>query len=68
MAVTVHILAWIGVPVSTSQAIVGALIGMGMLRGAHVLDFRVLRNIAAGWVLTPMIALILSAAAFAIFA
>lgn len=67
MAVTVHIFAWIGVPVSTSQAIVGALIGMGAIRGVQVLHGRVLRNIAFGWLLTPTIALVLSAAGFAIF-
>ncbi len=66
MAITVHIFAWVGVPVSTSQAIVGALIGMGAIRGVQVLHFRVLRNIAVGWMLTPAIALILSAAGFAI--
>ena len=31
MAVTVHIFAMIGVPVSTSQAIVGAIVGIGQL-------------------------------------
>ncbi|MBS3820385.1 MAG: anion permease [Phycisphaerae bacterium] len=68
MAVTVHVFAWVGVPVSTSQAIVGALVGMGFIRGAQVLHLRVLRNIAAGWVLTPAVALVLSAAAHAIVA
>jgi PiT family inorganic phosphate transporter len=68
MALTVHSFAWVGVPVSTSQAIVGALIGMGAIRGVQVLHFRVLRNIAVGWMLTPAIALILSAAGFAILA
>ena len=67
MAVTVHIFAMIGVPVSTSQGIIGAIIGIGLFRGVHVLKFRVLRNIAFGWMLTPAISLILAAAGFAIF-
>ena len=67
MAVTVHVFAIIGVPVSTSQAIVGTLLGIGALRGAGGLNFRVLRNIAAGWILTPLVSLLLSAAGYAVF-
>lgn len=67
MSVTVHVFAMIGAPVSTSQGIVGAIIGIGLLRGVHVLHFEVLRNIAIGWVLTPVVSLILAAAGFAIF-
>lgn len=67
MAVTVHVFAMIGVPVSTSQGIIGAIIGIGLFRGAHVLKFRVLRNIAFGWIMTPAISLVLAAAGFAIF-
>ena len=67
MSVTVHIFAIIGVPVSTSQGIVGAIIGVGLMRGIHTVNIRILRNIGAGWLLTPAIALLLSAAAYAIF-
>ena len=67
MAVTVHIFAVIGVPVSTSQAIIGSIIGIGTIRGAHSIKFRTLRNIAFGWLLTPVIALILSSSGYAIF-
>lgn len=67
MSVTVHIFAIIGVPVSTSQAIVGSIMGIGLLRGVHAIRFNVLRNIVAGWILTPVISLILSAAGYAIF-
>jgi PiT family inorganic phosphate transporter len=67
MAVTVHIFAIIGVPVSTSQAIVGAIIGVGLMRGIHSIKFRMLRNIALGWFLTPAISLILTAAGYAVF-
>jgi inorganic phosphate transporter, PiT family len=44
------------VPVSSSQAVVGAIIGIGLVRGAGELRFRVLGNIAAGWVATPILA------------
>ncbi len=67
MAITVNIFAVIGVPVSTSQAIIGAILGIGMLRGAYAIDFANLRKMAFGWLMTPIISLILSAAAYAIF-
>ena len=67
MALTTHIFAIIGVPVSTSQAIVGAIIGIGIIHGANTVKFRMLRNIGVGWILTPVISLILSAAGYAIF-
>jgi PiT family inorganic phosphate transporter len=68
MSLTTHIFAIIGVPVSTSQAIVGAIIGIGMIHGANTVKFRMLRNIGVGWILTPVISLILSAAGYAVFA
>ncbi len=67
MAITVHIFAVVGVPVSTSQGIVGAIIGVGIIRGVHTIQYRMLRNIGVGWFLTPTISLILSAAGYAIF-
>ena len=67
MSITVHVFAFIGVPVSTSQAIVGAIIGIGVMRGVHAIRFKVLRNIACGWLFTPIVALILAAAGYAVF-
>lgn len=68
MATTTHLFAFIGVPVSTSQAIVGAVVGSGAIYGRHTIQFYMLRNIAMGWFLTPLVSLILSAAGYAIFA
>lgn len=67
MAVTVHIFAVIGVPVSTSQAIIGSIMGIGLIRGIQSIKFKTLRNIGFGWFLTPLIALILSSSGYAIF-
>lgn len=53
-SVTVHIYAMIGVPVSTSQAIVGAVLAIGFIKGVHTVNFSVLKRIALGWVLTPL--------------
>lgn len=48
------------VPVSQSQAVVGAIIGIGLLKGGRNLNGRLLATIAGGWVLTPLAAMILS--------
>ncbi len=47
------------IPVSSSQAVVGAVLGLGLLRGlkgAHQVRWRVILNITSGWVSTPIIA------------
>ncbi len=44
------------VPVSSSQAIVGAVIGVGMLKGGRAIRWRTVFNIAGSWVLTPLAA------------
>jgi PiT family inorganic phosphate transporter len=67
MAITVHFFAVVGVPVSTSQAIVGAIVGIGLMRGGASIRFRTIGRIAIGWISTPLAALILSAAGVAIF-
>ena len=48
------------VPVSSSQAIVGAVMGVGLLKGGRGIRWRVLGGIASGWVTTPIIAAVLS--------
>lgn len=48
------------VPVSSSQAIVGAVIGMGLLKGGRGIRWRTVGGIASGWVTTPIIAVIMS--------
>ena len=67
MAITTHIFALIGVPVSTSQAVIGGIIGVGLVQDLANLKFRILRNFGAGWLLTPLISLILAAAGYAVF-
>ena len=50
------------IPVSSSQAVVGAVIGIGIMhggKGIRSLRWRVLGNIASGWVTTPIIAAVL---------
>ncbi len=44
------------VPVSSSQAIVGAILGIGLLKGGKSIQINVIGKIALGWVVTPIIA------------
>ncbi len=48
------------VPVSSSQAVVGAVIGIGLAKGGRNVNFGVLGKISIGWVATPVISAIIS--------
>ena len=53
-AVTVHLFTQVGVPVSTSQAIVGGVTGVGLMKGVKTVKQRTLIGIAVGWLSTPL--------------
>jgi PiT family inorganic phosphate transporter len=44
------------IPVSTTQALVGAVLGVGFARGIHNIRMPVLFSIVIGWALTPLVA------------
>jgi phosphate/sulfate permease/DNA-binding CsgD family transcriptional regulator len=48
------------VPVSSSQAIVGAILGIGILKGGRNIQVNVIGKIAMGWLVTPIIAGLIS--------
>ncbi|NOZ64216.1 MAG: inorganic phosphate transporter [Caldiserica bacterium] len=52
-AITVHIYSIVGVPVSTSQAVVGAVVGIGLLKGMRMISKMTVIKITIGWFLTP---------------
>ena len=51
-----HLFAMFGIPVSTSLAVVGAVVGVGQTKGAAAVSARKVAGIFAGWVLTPVCA------------
>ena len=55
-AITVHIYAFIGVPVSTSQAVIGAVLGVGIIKGVNTIHRRTLGHIFLAWFITPFVA------------
>lgn len=54
-ALTLHIYATIGIPVSASQAIVGAVLGIGLVKGAQTVRRKTVLNILFAWFAIPLI-------------
>jgi phosphate/sulfate permease len=51
-----HLFSILGIPVSTSAAIVGAVVGVGLVRGVKAISKNTITTILAGWILTPTLA------------
>jgi PiT family inorganic phosphate transporter len=64
----VHIFSMAGIPVSTSQAVVGGVIGVGLTKGMNAVSTRKIRNIFLGWVITPVCAALFAAVAYRLVA
>ena len=57
MALTILLMGeTMGIPVSTSQAVVGAVVGAGLTKGVKQVNFGVFKNIAIAWVSSPLMA------------
>lgn len=55
-----HLFSMLGIPVSTSSAIVGAVVGVGLVKGAKAISKKTIFTILIGWVLTPALACLAS--------
>ena len=55
-ATTIVVASRLGIPVSTTHTLVGAVLGVGLARGISALDMRVVGKIIASWVATLPIA------------
>jgi inorganic phosphate transporter, PiT family len=51
-AITILIASKLGLPISTTHCIVGAVLGVGLARGISALNLRTLRDIVLSWVIT----------------
>ncbi len=63
-ATTVLIASKLGMPISTSHTVVGAVIGVGLARGLEAVDLNVIKKIIVSWLLTLPIAAGTSVAIF----
>lgn len=51
-AMTVVVASGTGLPISTTQTLVGAILGIGFARGIAALNLTVIRNIISSWIVT----------------
>ena len=65
-ATTVLVFSKLGMPISTTFVIVGAVMGVGLARGFGAIDLRVVRRIFASWLVTIPISAILTMILFLI--
>jgi len=63
-AFTLFLATHMGIPVSTTHTITGAIVGVGSMRGASAVKWGIARRIVWAWVLTIPAAALVSAAAY----
>ncbi|MBW2127746.1 MAG: anion permease [Deltaproteobacteria bacterium] len=61
-AITVHVYTFLGVPVSTSQAVIGAVLGVGMVKGIQSVSGKTLGEVLAAWFFTPAVSALMAVA------
>ncbi|MBD2384305.1 inorganic phosphate transporter [Cylindrospermum sp. FACHB-282] len=65
-ATTILLASRLGLPVSTSHALVGGVVGIGLVQNIKSIKFSTLQGIAAAWLITVPISALLSAGIFTI--
>ena len=60
--------SFLGIPVSTTQSISGAIVGVGLVGGRHNVQWWYFLRIVCGWVVIFFVSIILSAGIFSMFA
>ncbi|MBD6619648.1 inorganic phosphate transporter [Komarekiella sp. 'clone 1'] len=65
-ATTILLASRLGLPVSTSHALVGGVVGIGLVQNIKSIQFKTLKGIAAAWLITVPVSAVLSAAIFSI--
>ncbi|MCM8771197.1 MAG: anion permease [Candidatus Omnitrophica bacterium] len=50
----VHLYTLLGIPVSTSHSIVGAVVGVGLVKGIRMINKKIVGEIIFAWSLTPL--------------
>lgn len=55
-----HLPSLPAVPVSSTQAVIGAIVGIGLAKGGKGIKWRLVLKLISGWIASPLIAFILS--------
>jgi PiT family inorganic phosphate transporter len=66
-ALTLYGATWLGIPVSTTHTITGAIVGVGSTRGLHAVKWGVATRVVWAWVLTIPAAAAVGAACWWVF-
>ncbi len=66
-AITIVLASRLGLPISTTQTLVGGVMGVGLAQGVKALDLSILGRIAASWIVTVPIGALLAIAFFYMF-
>ncbi|MBC7094940.1 inorganic phosphate transporter [Thermococcus sp.] len=65
-ATVVLIASWLGLPISTTHTVVGAVIGVGLARGVKAINKDIVKDIIISWFVTVPVAAILAGIMFKI--
>lgn len=65
-ATTILLASRVGIPVSTSHALVGGVVGIGLVQGNKSIQFKTVRGIIMAWLITVPAGALLGAIVFAI--
>jgi PiT family inorganic phosphate transporter len=65
-ATTILLASRLGLPVSTSHALVGGVVGIGLVQDIKSIQFKTLQGIAGAWLITVPLSAALSAAIFTV--
>lgn len=65
-ATTVLVASRLGLPVSTSQALVGAVVGIGLVQVGQKVKFQTVRSVALAWIVTLPATALLCAVSFSL--
>lgn len=66
-AITIVLASRLGLPISTTQTLVGGVMGVGLAQGIKALDLSILGRIAASWIITVPIGAVLAIVFFYVF-
>ena len=66
-AITIVLASKLGIPISTTHTLVGAVLGVGLARGLEALNLRTVRDIVISWVVTIPVGAVLTILLFYIF-
>ncbi len=66
-ATTVLVCSRMGLPVSTTHVLVGAVVGIGLLRGLSSINLKVLQQVFSSWIITVPFSAVLAAGLWWVF-